>query len=40
MVFDKSQRHLTYPALQVDNAMIKCEDELNYLGLILDTHIS
>ena len=38
MLFHQPQKRVTIPKLEINNTLIECVDEFNYLGLIINKH--
>ena len=39
MLFHQPQKRVTIPKLKINNTLIECVDEFNYLGLIINKHL-
>ena len=39
MLFHQPQKCVTIPKLKINNTLIECVDEFNYLGLIINKHL-
>ena len=39
MLFHQLQKRVTIPKLKINNTLIECVDEFNYLGLIINKHL-
>ena len=39
MLFHQPQKRVTIPKLTINNTLIECVDEFNYLGLIINKHL-
>ena len=40
MLFHQPQKRVTIPKLKINNTLIECVDEFNYLGLIINKHLN
>ena len=39
MLFHQPQKRVAIPKLKINNTLIECVDEFNYLGLIINKHL-